>query len=219
MASGAPVRLSPMIARLTGRCVHADADSLIVDVGGVGYLVRATTGVLVAARTHPEEVTVHIHTSVREDAIQLFGFASVAEQSVFERLTSLQGVGPKVAIGVLSSLSPQDVRRATDVEDVALLQSVPGVGPKVARRIVTELKGKLDDIVPPMTTFAATVEDGAAMLDHRATFYEAREALVGLGMGIPEADAALAGTAEDATAAERVKQALAATKKTKAAKR
>lgn len=196
-----------MIARLTGRCIHADSESLIVDVGGVGYLVRATTGVIQAARLRSEQVTVHVHTSVREDAIQLYGFADHAEQQVFERLTSLQGVGPKVAIGVLSALSPQDIQRATMTEDVALLQSVPGVGPKVARRIVTELKDKLDDVVPAgLTTFAAQVVDGAP--DAMATFYEAREALVGLGMSIPEAEAALATTADDADAGERVKQAL-----------
>jgi Holliday junction DNA helicase RuvA len=191
-----------MIACLTGRCVHADAESLIVDVGGVGYLVRATTSVLQAAQRAPEQVTVHVHTNVREDAIQLFGFASRTEQQVFERLTALQGVG------VLSALSPQDIQRATMTEDVALLQSVPGVGPKVARRIVTELKDKLDDIVVAgVTTFAASVSDGSAP-DSMATFYEAREALVGLGMSIPEAEAALAGTDEGASTSTRVKQAL-----------
>jgi len=197
-----------MIARLTGRCVHMDADSLIVDVGGVGYLVRATSAVLVEAQRDPSNVTVHVHTNVREDAIQLFGFASHPEQQVFERLTSLQGVGPKVAIAVLSSISPQDIRRATDMDDVALLQSVPGVGPKVARRIVTELKNKLDDIVPAgLTTFAASVQDGDGG-GSNATFYEAREALIGLGMSVPEAEVALAGTDDTATASARVKQAL-----------
>ncbi len=197
-----------MIARLTGRCVHADSESLIVDVGGVGYLVRATTGVIQSAQRNPEQVTVHVHTNVREDAIQLYGFATHSEQQVFERLTSLQGVGPKVAIGVLSAISPQDIQRATMTEDVALLQSVPGVGPKVARRIVTELRDKLDDIVPAgVTTFSATVQDGTP--DAMTTFYEAREALVGLGMSIPEAEAALASTDDDAPAGERVKQALA----------
>jgi Holliday junction DNA helicase RuvA len=201
-----------MIARLTGRCIHADSESIIVDVGGVGYLVRATTGVIQAAQRAPEQVTVHIHTNVREDAIQLYGFASHSEQQVFERLTSLQGVGPKVAIAVLSSISPQDIQRATLTEDVALLQSVPGVGPKVARRIVVELKDKLDDIVPAgMTTFSAQVADGGVP-DAMATFYEAREALVGLGMGIPEAEAALATTDDDASAEARIKQALATRK-------
>jgi Holliday junction DNA helicase RuvA len=202
-----------MIARLRGRCVHADSESLIVDVGGVGYLVRATTGVLQAAQRAPEDVVVFVHTNVREDAIQLFGFANHAEQQVFERLTSLQGVGPKVAIAVLSSISPQDIQRATLTEAVALLQSVPGVGPKVARRIVTELKDKLDDIVPGgITTFAAKVADGSDAPDSMATFYEAREALVGLGMGIPEAEAALAQTDDASTAEVRIKQALATRK-------
>lgn len=200
-----------MIACLSGRCVHADPESIVVDVGGVGYLVRATTGVIQAARRTPESVMVFIHTNVREDAIQLFGFATHSEQQVFERLTSLQGVGPKVAIAVLSALSPQDIQRATITEDVALLQSVPGVGPKVARRIVTELRDKLEDIMPAgVTTFSATVEDGAP--DSMATFYEAREALVGLGMGIAEAEAALATTDDSAAAGERVKQALATRK-------
>lgn len=200
-----------MIARLTGRCVHADPESIVVDVGGVGYLVRATTGVIQAAQRTPDDVTVFIHTNVREDAIQLFGFATQAEQQVFERLTTLQGVGPKVAIAVLSALAPQDIQRATITEDVALLQSVPGVGPKVARRIVTELKDKLEDVMPAgVTTFSATVQDGAP--DSMATFYEAREALVGLGMGIPEAEAALASTDEAADAGERVRQALATRK-------
>ena len=201
-----------MIARLTGRCVHADSESLIVDVGGVGYLVRATTGVIQAALREPEQVTVHVHTNVREDAIQLYGFATHSEQQVFERLTSLQGVGPKVAIGVLSAISPQDIQRATMTEDVALLQSVPGVGPKVARRIVTELKDKLGDIVPAgVTTFAASVGDHG-LPDSMATFYEAREALVGLGMSIPEAEAALVATDDAAGASVRVKQALASRK-------
>jgi Holliday junction DNA helicase RuvA len=167
--------------------------------------------VIQAAQRAPEQVTVHIHTNVREDAIQLYGFASHAEQQVFERLTSLQGVGPKVAIGVLSAISPQDIQRATMTEDVALLQSVSGVGPKVARRIVTELKDKLDDIVPSgVTTFSARVEGDAP--DAMATFYEAREALVGLGMSIPEAEAALASTDDAAGAGVRVKQALASRK-------
>ena len=190
--------------------MHADSESIVVDVGGVGYLVRATTGVIQAAQRDPEAVTVFVHTNVREDAIQLFGFATHAEQQVFERLTSLQGVGPKVAIGVLSAISPQDLQRATLTEDVALLQSVPGVGPKVARRIVTELKDKLDDIVVGgVTTLTAQVRDGGAgASDSMATFYEAREALVGLGMSIPEAEAALADTDEAAPAGDRVKQAL-----------
>lgn len=203
-----------MIARLAGRCVHADAESIIVDVGGVGYLVRATTGVIQAALADPDDVRVYVHTNVREDAIQLFGFASYREQQTFDRLTQLQGVGPKVAIAVLSSVSPADLQRATLTEDVALLQSVPGVGPKVARRIVTELKDKLEDLVPSgVTTFTAQVHDddaGSSMPGALASLYEARAALVELGMSITDAEAALAHTDPAATAEVRVRQALSA---------
>ena len=191
-----------MIARLRGRCVHLDEESLIIeDAGGVGYLVRATAGVLQAAGSAGSdgEVTAWIHTSVREDAIQLFGFASHAEQQVFEQLLTLQGVGPKVAIAVVSAYSPADIRRATDTEDVALFQSIPGIGPKVARRIVTELQGKLAGIAVGTTTFTAEVADG---------WLDARDALVGLGLSVQAAEAALKATDEDASTDERVRQAL-----------
>jgi Holliday junction DNA helicase RuvA len=194
-----------MIARLTGRCVHVDEESLILDVHGVGYLVRATTGVLQeAGRAGDADVTVHVFTNVRDDAIQLFGFGTPMEQQVFVQLLSLQGVGPKVAIAVLSSCTPADLRRACDHEDVALLQSVPGVGPKVARRIVTEMRDKLAAMpVTATTTFAASISDADP-----DTFYDARDALVGLGMSLPDAEQALRNTDPEASPDERVRQAL-----------
>lgn len=192
-----------MIAMLSGRCVSVTADSLILDVHGVGYLLRCTATVL-RQFAADRQMTVFVHTSVREDAIQLFGFANAVEQTVFERLTALQGVGPKVAMAVLSTLAPTDIRRASDVGDVALLQAVPGVGPKVARRIVTELSGKLDDVAPDtQVTLSATVGDG-----DQSALYEARAALVELGMSLTEAEAALATTDADADAASRIRQAL-----------
>ena len=194
-----------MIARLTGRCVHVDEESLILDVGGVGYLVRTTTAVLHRAHGAGDAaVTVHVHTKVRDDAIQLYGFDSMVEQQVFERLLTLQGVGPKLALAVLSTCSPEDLRRAADHEDVALLQSVPGVGPKVARRIVTELRGALSDVMSGgITMFAATVTDAEA-----SSFYDARHALEGLGMSVTDAEMLLRQTDEHASADERVRQAL-----------
>lgn len=192
-----------MIARLTGRCVHVDTESLVIDVGGVGYLVRATAAVLRSAARTPDAVTVFVHTSVRDDAIQLFGFASATEQAVYERLVQLQGVGPKVAVAILGVLSPSDVRRAADRGDDALLRSVPGVGPKVARRIVTELSGKLGDVVGTgETVLTATVHPGDVAGD------DAREALVGLGLSPLDAEAALAATDPDLPTAERVRAAL-----------
>lgn len=196
-----------MIARLRGRCVHIDNESLVLDVGGVGYLVRATTGVLQRAATSAEaEITVHVYTSVRDDAIQLFGFATAAEQVVFERLITLQGVGPRVAVSVVSAYEPADIRRAADHQDVALFQSIPGIGPKVARRIVTELQGKLDDVPLITTTFGAKVAGGTA-------FYDARDALIGLGMSVPEAEHALRATDDDAPVDDRVRAALQAVRR------
>lgn len=189
-----------MIARLRGSCAHIDEDSLVIDVGGVGYLVRATTSVLKAAHAAPGDVLVWVHTNVREDAIQLFGFGAYAEQQVFERLLSLQGVGPKVALSVVSAYAPGEIRRAAEHEDVALFQSVPGIGPKVARRIVTELKDKLDGLPLATTSFTATVAE--------STFYDARAALVELGLSVPAAEAALRDTDENATVDTRIKQAL-----------
>ena len=190
-----------MIARLRGRCVQIDEEAVVLDVNGVGYLVRATTGVLrAAAMAGDGEVTVFVHTNVREDAIQLFGFASAGEQSVFERLLSLQGVGPKVALSIVSAYAPADIRRAAEHEDVALFQSIPGIGPKVARRIVTELQDKLGDVPLTTTTFGATVDD--------VGFYDARDALVGLGMSVQDAEAALKTTDEQTPVDERVRAAL-----------
>jgi Holliday junction DNA helicase RuvA len=191
-----------MIARLSGRVVHHDTDAVVIDAGGVGYLVRATASVLRQAAGGADPIVVWVHTSVREDAIQLFGFADRAEQGVFERLIGLQGVGPKVALSVVSAFSPADIRRAAETDDVKLLQSVPGIGPKVARRIVTELAGMLDDIAPAMTTLRAGGEDP------HASFMDARDALVGLGMSLQAAEAALKLTDDDAPADARVRQAL-----------
>lgn len=188
-----------MIARLSGTCAHVDEESLVVDVGGVGYVVRPTTGVLQRARVG-EQCVVHVHTHVRDDALQLFGFGSYGEQLVFERLLSLQGVGPKVALSIVSAFPPGDIRRAAEHDDVALFQSVPGIGPKVARRIVTELQDKLDGLPLGTTTYRASVTE--------TTFYDARDALVELGLSVPVAESALRETDEGASTDERVRQAL-----------
>ncbi|MBC7645030.1 MAG: Holliday junction branch migration protein RuvA [Thermoleophilia bacterium] len=195
-----------MIAHLTGRPVHADADSVVLDVQGVGYLVRATTSVIRAAATlKAASMSVFIHTSVREDAIQLFGFATLSEQRLFERLLTLQGVGPKVALAIVSTYEPTDIRRAVENDDVALMQSVPGVGPKVARRIVTELRDKLNDIVPALTVLNAT---GGDLVPSDHTYYDARDALVELGIPLASAEAALRETDSDAPVSDRIRHAL-----------
>lgn len=195
-----------MIALLRGVPIRATGEDLILDVHGVGYLVRATTDVLrEAASAGDAEITIHIHTVVREDAIQLFGCSSITQLAIFERLLGLQGVGPKLALVILSSLSVEQLVRAAQTEDVALLQSVPGVGPKVARRLATELKDRLKDLVIPSSTTSLT----AHVTDANTTFLDAREALVGLGLSVPTAELALSETDPQATADERVRQALA----------
>jgi Holliday junction DNA helicase RuvA len=178
--------------------VAVQEGQVVLDVGGVGYLVHATTGAVQRAATSKDELTLHTYLNVREDALQLFGFATLHERMLFERLTAVQGVGPKVALAIVSAYEPAQIARAAQHEDVALLQSIPGVGPKMARRLATELKDKLGDFALA-TTLTAEVVD---------TFYVARDALVELGIPLAQAEAAVRTTDDDAELDDRVRQAL-----------
>src|ERR671936_1204201 len=129
-----------MIARLRGRIAGRAGTGLIVDVNGVGYLVHAPPSV---QRLGDGEITVEIHTVVREDAFQLFGFATADERQLFELLLGVNGVGPKVALGILSGSTPAELRRAIARDDVKRFQAIPGIGLKTAQRVVLELKEKL----------------------------------------------------------------------------
>lgn len=131
-----------MIAQLTGR-VDALADgTCVIDVGGVGYLVQASSRTLSALPRPPASARVLIETHVREDAILLYGFADAAERDWFRLLTTVQGVGGKVALGILSTLSPSELIAAIAAGDKASLSRASGVGPRLAVRLVTELKDK-----------------------------------------------------------------------------
>jgi holliday junction DNA helicase RuvA len=131
-----------MIAQLTGR-VDALADgTCVIDVGGVGYLVQASSRTLSALPQPPAAARVLIETHVREDAILLYGFADAAERDWFRLLTTVQGVGGKVALGILSTLSPSELIAAIAAGDKASLSRASGVGPRLAVRLVTELKDK-----------------------------------------------------------------------------
>ena len=179
-----------MIARLRGQAVARTTDGLVLDVNGVGYLVAATPSV-----RSDGEVTVHTYLHVREDALQLYGFADAAERELFVQLLSVNGVGPKVALAIVSGSPAAELRRAIVLEDIARFQAIPGIGKKTAERIVLELKEKLAgdlDIVPVHTAGDAT----------------ARDALVELGWTPVEAERALAETDPDAPPEERVRQAL-----------
>lgn len=185
-----------MIARLRGRPVARRADGLVLEVGGIGYLVQATPSVLCKAGG-TEEVTVETYLHVRDDALQLYGFAGAAERELFEQLLSVSGVGPKVALAIVSGSTPAELRRAIALEDTARFQAIPGIGKKTAQRVVLELKEKLggDEAA------ASSPPGGAPQI-------VAREALVELGYSLVEAEQALAGTDPDLPPEERVRQAL-----------
>ena len=134
-----------MIATLRGRLTHKGTETMVVDVGGVGYLVTAPARLLAGIGPIGEDVFVHIHTYVREDQIALYGFASVDDRQFFELLMSVKGIGPKVALGMISQADTAMLKRAVFQEDRALLASVPGIGPKTAARVILELKDKLKE--------------------------------------------------------------------------
>jgi Holliday junction DNA helicase RuvA len=129
-----------LIALLTGRVEALEADRCIIDVAGVGYLVQASTRTLSALPAPPAAARVLIETVVREDAILLYGFSESAERDWFRLLTTVQGVGAKVALAILSALSPRDLVSAIGTGDRAALTRVTGVGPKLAVRLLTELR-------------------------------------------------------------------------------
>ena len=164
-----------MIARLRGTLAGTAGSGVIVDVNGVGYLVHATPSVL---RLGTGEVTVQVHTVVREDALQLFGFATAEERELFELLLGVSGVGPKVALAIVSGSTPAELRKAIVREDVKRFQAIPGIGLKTAQRVVLELKEKL----PSVVDFEPAASEELL----------ARDALVGLGWSPLDAERALA---------------------------
>src|SRR5215469_3313696 len=179
-----------MIARLRGRMVGRSGPGLILDVNGVGYLVHAAPSV---HRLGDGEVTVEVHTIVREDALQLYGFSTTEERTLFELLLGVSGVGPKVALAIVSGSTPAELRRAIARDDVRRFQAIPGVGLKTAQRVVLELKEKLD---------ASELVDS----DDEATL--ARDALTNLGWSLPDAERALAAVDQSLPVAEQVREAL-----------
>jgi holliday junction DNA helicase RuvA len=179
-----------MIGKLKGLLDSLDEDGLIVDVGGVGYLVAASARTLRALPPTGEAVTLHIETQVREDAIRLFGFLTVGERDWFRLLQSVQGVGAKVALGILGALSGEALSAAIAQQDKAMMARAPGVGPKLAARLVLELKDKA-----PVSTVADFGRATVGM-DPRSKLPRAAEdavlALTGLGYARPQAAAAVA---------------------------
>jgi Holliday junction DNA helicase RuvA len=186
-----------VISRLRGKAVAWDADGLVLDVNGVGYRLFATPAAVKKA-DGADEVVIETHLHVREDAMQLFGFADADERELFEQLLSVSGVGPKVALAIVSGYSPAELRRAIVREDDALFQSIPGIGKKTAQRVVLELKEKI-------ATLAAVEAPHLGAGDGHIV---ARDALVELGYSAAEAEQRLAAVDPDLPPAERVREAL-----------
>jgi holliday junction DNA helicase RuvA len=186
-----------VISRLRGKAVAWDADGLVLDVNGVGYRLFATPAAVKKA-DGVDEVVLETHLHVREDAMQLFGFADADERELFEQLLSVSGVGPKVALAIVSGYSPAELRRAIVREDDALFQSIPGIGKKTAQRVVLELKEKIAPL--------AAVE--GPHLGAGDGHIVARDALVQLGYSAAEAEQRLAAVDPELPPAERVREAL-----------
>jgi len=176
-----------MIARLTGTLAEIASDSAVIDVGGVGYLVQLSGKTLAALGPVGGEITLLTELQVREDAWTLFGFGSAAERDSFRALTSVQGVGGKVALAILSALSPDELARAVAQDDKTMIGRANGVGPKLAARIANELQGKLG--VDAIGGAAAVPRGGAAS--------DALSALANLGFKPAEASAAVNAAQDD----------------------
>lgn len=135
-----------MIARLTGKLQPLSLSSIIVDVHGVGYHVQVPLGTPGRIEKSADgEVSIHIHTAVREDAITLYGFATTEEKRLFSKLTSVSGIGPKLGLAVLSDLNPSEFIRAVRNSDIKALKQVSGIGKKTAQRVILEMKSSVDD--------------------------------------------------------------------------
>ena len=180
-----------MIGKLKGVIDSYGEDSIVVDVHGVGYLVHCSARTLQALPREGEAVTLSIETHVREDQIRLFGFLSDVEREWFRLLQTVQGVGTKVALAILSTFKPADLATAIAMRDKATITRTPGVGPKVAERIVTELKDKApaySALDPAVTQLSGALDDNRAP----RPVVDAVSALVNLGYGQPQAAAAVA---------------------------
>jgi holliday junction DNA helicase RuvA len=177
-----------VIARLRGKLDTLDEGHAVVDVGGVGYLVACATRTLAALPRPGEAVDLLIETQVRDDSITLYGFRSGAERSWFRLLQTVQGVGARVALGILSVLGPDELARAVAAQDKAALARASGVGPRLAGRIASELKDRLSELPGPVG--GPSAGPAAITLDGPAD--EAVSALVNLGYGRSDAHAAVA---------------------------
>ena len=187
-----------MINRLRGQLVEKDIEGVVIDVAGVGYRASASASTLRALPPIGEECVLHTRMVVREDAMLLFGFADRGERVAFDSLMAVSKVGPKLALAILSTLSPQEIAESVGRGDVVKLASVPGLGRKTAERLVLELRGKN----------LAAFDPGILGGNVGGPYVEAREALAALGYSIEEAEKALKDVPPQDSAQRYVKEAL-----------
>ncbi len=173
-----------MIAHLIGKLIYKSPDHSIVDVNGIGYKIFTPLSTYYVLPKTGESVTLHIHTRVREDELKLFGFLTEEEQTIFEKLITINKVGPKLALGILSGMSPENLLTAIMSNDAARLSAIPGVGKKTAERLTLEMKDKLSDLTFVMEHQQETeVPEGP--------YEDALSALVNLGYKKPQAEKSL----------------------------
>jgi holliday junction DNA helicase RuvA len=179
-----------MIASIRGILLFIGVDHAVVETGGVGFMIYAPRNVLGALGEVGGEVRLYTHLHIREDVLALYGFASADQRHLFETLLGVSGIGPKVALSLLSSAPPDELRTTIATGDTARLARVPGIGKKTAERLVLELRGKLD-----LKGLPAPSAPTAALMALNA---ELAEMLVGLGFSAAEASAAIAALPADA---------------------
>jgi Holliday junction DNA helicase RuvA len=176
-----------MIAWLSGRLRHKATDYLIIDVAGVGYQVSVPLSTYSGIPDDGEDVSLHIHTHLREDSLSLFGFLTEVEKNMFLLLLGVSGIGPKLALVILSSLSVQDLAHAIQASDDSRLVMIPGIGKKTAARMVLELKDKMK-LIMPMIPAPSPLSDTANVSDD---IKDVILALVNLGYKKPQAEEAV----------------------------
>jgi Holliday junction DNA helicase RuvA len=183
-----------MIGRVRGDLAEKTPERVLIDVGGIGYDVAVTPNTIASLPSVGQPTVLHTHLHVREDLMALYGFATVDERDIFQILIGVSGVGPKLALAVLATLSPDQLRNVVVTEDVAALTAVPGIGQRSAQKLLLELSPKLD--MPD-----AQLQSGSALA-------EVRDALEGLGYQSAEIREVLRGVPADGSVEDSLRRAL-----------
>ena len=173
-----------MIAHLTGKLTHKSPVAIIIDVNGVGYQVFVPLSTFYALPELESKISLGIHTHMREEALKLFGFYTIDEKKIFEKLITINKVGPKLALTILSGMPPADILSTIDSNDIVKLSTIPGIGRKTAERLILEMRDKLDGL---SLDFVATKGHGP----EKGLFNDALSALVNLGYKKSQAEQTL----------------------------